>query len=235
MTATPQLLAAGRPATRAYQHVGYVVGGHDAFTVRRSEAGAHSLVLLGLLAFAMALLPRRGARLQLRSALLVAAVVLWGVGLHRAGRQAYVPRPGTIEGLLQLERLAAATEAQAMALGRWPTQLEWHRAHGHPTGRDGRPIEYAVGGPPPPAAKGPTDQSWQVYGLWCGDQAAAPLDPIWLDSRLFGADGLFGTDDDDPQLRFMQPRFYRRAAWPHARAPRDPSAKLPPAKAITRR
>lgn len=231
MAPTPLILAEGQPCHRTYQHVGYEVGGHDAFDVVRVEPATQGAVLAGLVLFAGALLLRRLDG-RLRFGLVAASVVLWGAGLHWAGNSRYVPEAGTIEGLLQIERLAAATEAQAVALGRWPTEIEWHQAHGHPVGRKGMPIGYGVGMEPPPASREPADKPWHAYAVWCGpaqlDLEHTGHQPVWLDSRLFGADGLFGTPDDDRQLNFLRPAFYHRVDWPHARAPRDPNVQLPP-------
>jgi len=230
MTPAPRLLAEGQPCHRTYQHVGYVVGGHDAFDVVRVEPAAYGAALSGLVLLAGALLLRRLGGLA-RCSMLAVSLVLCGAGLHWAGSSRYVPEPGVIEGLQQIERLAAATEAQAVALGRWPTVSEWRERHGAPFGRKGMPIGYGVGMEPPPASREPADKPWHAYAVWCGpaqlDLEHTGHQPVWLDSRLFGADGLFGTPDDDRQLNFLRPAFYHRVDWPHGRAPRDPNVKLP--------
>jgi hypothetical protein len=135
-----------------------------------------------------------------------------------------VIRPSVLQRLQSVERVAAATEAQAVRLGRWPTQEEWRAVHGAPRDRYGARLHYSRHAP-----RGfflssrPEDQ--QPFAIRCQPRADEPLHATWYDSRLFGPDGLFGTPDD--QMSWLEPKRFRRTALPHGRAPRDPGVVLP--------
>jgi hypothetical protein len=144
-------------------------------------------------------------------------------------------RPEVLARLQRIESLTAATEAQAVRLGRWPTPEEWQAAHGQPRDDGGALLCYDVG------LRGNEINIWfstsyaAAQGWAIRRQVGGPESRqwTWYDSRLFGPDGLFGTEDDD--MDWMAPKRFHRTAWPHGRAPRDPGVELPPCPVVEKR
>ncbi len=226
MTAAPRLLAEGRPEVKAYQHVGYVVGGvlemHQV-PARPGLSGGLYGAAAGLLLLALA--SRRGRRWVARL-LYVGAALMAPTALRVGAERRRVLRPETITVLQTMERLSAATEAQAVSLGRWPTPEEWRTAHGEPVTPGGKPLHYDLAPPPNRRDDGDPRAPFKAYAIWADDRDLAP-GYVWCDSRAAGADGLFGTADDGQVVHWLRASYLDQPAWPHARAPRDPNVKLP--------
>lgn len=225
MTATPRLLAEGRPATQVYQHVGYLVGGvremHRVPARPGLSAGLYGLAAVLLLALAV-----RRRRRWVGWAVSVGAAITAVAALLVGSERRMVLLPETIAVLQTVERLSAATEAQAVSLGRWPTPEGWHAAHGEPVTPGGKPLHYDLAPPPSTRDEGDPRAPWKAYAIWADDRHGIP-DYVWCDSRAAGADGLFGTADDERPVYWLRAGYLDQPAWPHSRAPRDPQATLP--------
>lgn len=226
MTPTPRLLAEGRPEVTVYQHVGYVVGGvlemHKVPARPGLSAGLYGLAAALLLT---ALAVRRGPRWfgrAMRAGAAAAALAALFVGAERK----VVLLPETVAVLQTVERLSAATKAEAVRLGRWPTPEEWRAAHGEPVAPGGKPLHYELAPPPNPRDDGDPRAPWKAYAIWADDRYGTP-DYVWCDSRAAGADGLFGTADDGRVVHWLRASYLHQPPWPHGRTPRSPKVKLP--------
>ena len=153
---------------------------------------------------------------------LAALLVVVGLGMRGAGERAL--RPEVPRRMADIERVAALTEADALRLGRWPTADEWQARYGSLRTRFGEPFEYTL--------YKHAEHPWEAYTVSCSPGGHVYLDEVAFNSREFGEDGLFGTSDDRTKLATNQ---FAREQWPHGRAPRACSTKLPPAPATTRR
>ncbi|MBI5831908.1 MAG: hypothetical protein HZB16_06265 [Armatimonadetes bacterium] len=227
MTGTPHLLAEGSRTGQVYSHVGYVVGGTIEMTLVPARPGLTAgLCGVGLALLLLAVAARERWRPAARCGVLVAASVALVAGMDVGRARKRVLLPETITALQQIERLSASTEAQASALGRWPTPEEWHAEHGEPVGPRGKAVHFELAPPPNTRDHGDLSAPWKAYAIWADDRGLAP-DYLWCDSRVAGADGLFGTPDDEEVVHWLRASYLQEKVWPHARPPRDPKAKLP--------
>ena len=231
MTATPRLLAEGRPDVKVYQHVGYLVVNPDfkrdlnpyPDTPMLSLGSAYAphatfglIVAVFLVLYALIGDEPWPKRLRLMGLAAGVALVCGGV-LRRGCTMA----ESDTRTLVELERVSAEVEAQAAATGRWPDLAAWR-----PDPDDYSRLRFRLRAMPPEAGA-----AWTGYTVAIDDFGrpfVAGSPEMRIESRLFGPDGLFGTRDDDPRLRrFSQPWRHMRLTWPHGREKRDPKVKLP--------
>ncbi|MBI5833841.1 MAG: hypothetical protein HZB16_16235 [Armatimonadetes bacterium] len=217
--------AAGERQVSASTHVGYLVF----YPGVRHDLGSAILPLLGFYA-------------MVYTSPIVLCLLLWrprlwrwfaGLGLVAAAWAGWMMTRWTadssyVEAMATMERYSAEIEAQAAAEGRWPDLQAWNVAH---QPRDLSPM-FAYSACRVVALR---PEPWAALSVRA-DNIDLPerrfLDGYprtKMDSRLFGPDGVYGTADDDPRLRYALSRWRQHPrVWPHGRAPRDPNVKLPP-------
>lgn len=220
--------AAGERQVSASTHVGYLVGVPG--INRDMDAAFEGLLGTGALCLFLPLVLWVACK---RWRVGLALAVLWCIGLARCQwlmAETYTLRSEYQEALVALERFSAEIEADAVARGRWPDLRRWMAAH---PAADASAASFVYRAQRVAAVRAEPWAALSLRAFW-QDGPKRPFlvgfPRMPMDARLFGADGLYGTADDDPRLaKALDPRRHRhqRTQWPHGRAPRDPKVKLP--------
>jgi len=215
----------------AYSHVGYTAAAVNHSVLDQNHMGL-GLSLCIMLVFTVAAMAAR-RRVVTRADRAIFAILIAGVAVF-AAQSVYaliIPRweidPRFEQTLINIETMAAKTEAWAAEHGRVPTVDEWNAAFDIPEARDGwgRPFEYEVLDDP-----GPFDG--QLYAIRVCKQAQRVKTLYQTESGYAGPDGLFNTEDDFSMhgLSILDYRKVDLTGLQHGRAARDPLPELPKQK-----
>lgn len=220
-----------------YTHVGYVSAALAQDTEIRGlpQPLPFAMMMAAVLALLIAVRAARSMA-PLRACLLVAAplaavaATAWGIYLPELARSRAI-----YTTLTRLETLTARTDDWIASHGRAPTPVEWEALAG-PLARDGwgKPLRYEADGRASlgmegrmqmPRASALALERWRYlirtdHGKGSGGRLAYGDLHNWQ----LGADGLFGTDDDSEDLRYLSGRRPLMGFLPHGRQARGSEA-----------